>query len=267
MGRLGGNPAAPFVISRRTTQEKKPWKDLPGIERNVEAQFIRPIVLGESILPYRVFRPFEGVVPVTPDGVILDATAAANRGYAGLHGWMRDAEQIWNQNAESGSMKLIQRWNYHNELGSQFPVPGLRVVYAKAGTLPAACLVRNGSVTDHKLYWYAPANEDEGYFLICIMNSEAARKRTEALQSRGQWGARDFDKVIFTLPIPRFDETVPLHGELAAAGRDAERLAASIPLPDGVKFQRARKLVRDALTEAGIAGRIDNLVARLLDDG
>jgi hypothetical protein len=32
-----------------------------------------------------------------------------------------------------------------------------------------------------------------------------------------------------------------------------------------VKFQRARKLVRDGLTEAGIAPSIDALVARLLD--
>jgi len=67
------------------------------------------------------------------------------------------------------------------------------------------------------------------------------------------------------LAIPRFDETVSLHTELAAAGRDAENLAASLPLPEAVKFQRARKLVRDALTEAGISTRIDRLVARLLD--
>jgi hypothetical protein len=32
-----------------------------------------------------------------------------------------------------------------------------------------------------------------------------------------------------------------------------------------VKFQRARKLTREALTESGIAPHIDDLVARLLD--
>jgi hypothetical protein len=150
-------------------------------------------------------------------------------------------------------MTLIDRWNFHNELGAQFPIPPLRVVYAKAGTLPAACLVLDQSVIDHMLYWSAPTSD------------KTARERTESLQSRGQWGARHFDKVMFTLPIPRFDETVPLHAELAAAGRDAENLAASAALPEGVKFQRARKIVRDALTEAGISIRIDRLVARLLD--
>jgi hypothetical protein len=35
---------------------------------------------------------------------------------------MTAAESVWNANAESGSMKLIERWNYHNELGAQFPL-------------------------------------------------------------------------------------------------------------------------------------------------
>ena len=60
MGRLGVDPSAPFVVSRRNKQEKTPWKDLPGIENRVEAEFLHPVLLGESILPYRVFRPVRG---------------------------------------------------------------------------------------------------------------------------------------------------------------------------------------------------------------
>jgi hypothetical protein len=97
------------------------------------------------------------------------------------------------------------------------------------------------------------------------LNSESARARVESLQSRGQWGARDFDKVIFTLPIPRFDASATLHGELAAAANEAERIAMALELPEGIKFQRARKLIRDALVESGIAPQIDRLVMRLLD--
>ena len=81
LGRLGGDPTAPFVASRRNNQEKQPWKSLPGVEHRVEAEFLHPVLLGESILPYRVWRPFEGVVPVTAQGAVLDAEAAANRGY------------------------------------------------------------------------------------------------------------------------------------------------------------------------------------------
>jgi hypothetical protein len=266
MGRVGGNPDAPSVASRRSTQEKQPWKSLAGVEHQVEAEFLHPVLLGESILPYRVFRPFEGVVPVTKEGAVLDATAAANRGFAGLHGWMTAAEKIWDDNADS-DMKLIERWNYHNELGAEFPIKKLRVVYAKAGTLPAACVIRDdASVIDHMLYWAVPASEAEAGYLTAILNSETARARISKLQARGQFGARHFDKVMFTLPIPRFDAKSALHEELAATAREAERIAAEVELPEAVKFQRARALVRKALLDAGVASRIDKLVARLLGD-
>jgi len=266
LGRLGEDPTAPFVVSRRNNQEKQPWKSLAGVEHRVEAEFLHPVLLGESILPYRVWRPVEGIVPVTAQGMVLDSEAAANRGYSGLRGWMSAAEAIWNAHAESGTMKLVDRWNFHNELGAQFPLRPLRVVYAKAGTLPAACVVRDNAVIDHKLYWFAPASINEAAYLSAILNSETSRSRTASLQSRGQWGARDFDKVVFTLPIPRFDSSQPLHNELAAAAAEAERIAAAFELPETVKFQRARKLIRDALTETGIAQHVDELVARLLDE-
>lgn len=225
------------------------------------------MLLGESILPYRVWRPFEGVVPVTSHGAVLDAEAAANRGYSGLRGWMSRAEAAWNANSESGSMTLIDRWNYHNELGTQFPIPRLRVVYAASGTIPAACLLRGSSaVIEHGIYWAPASTETEGHYLVALLNSETARARVAAMQARGQWGARHFDKVMFNLPIPRFEAAMTLHNDIAAAAAEAERIAAAFEPPATVKFQRMRKLIRDALTESGIAPQIDEFVARLLDE-
>jgi len=59
----------------------------------------------------------------------------------------------------------------------------------------------------------------------------------------GQWGARHFDKVVFNLPIPRFDGMKPLHLDLAFAAKDAERIAAAVPLKAGEHFTRARKRI------------------------
>ncbi|HEY8125408.1 MAG TPA: N-6 DNA methylase [Methylocystis sp.] len=265
MGRLGADPSAPFVISRRNNQEKMPWKELPGVESRVEAEFLHSVLLGESILPYRLFKSFEGVVPVTEKGKMLDAKAAQSRGFDDLYGWMRRAEKVWADNSESGDMTLTGRFNYHNELSAQFPLAPLRVVYSKAGTNPCAALVRSSNaVIDHKLYWSAVTSANEARYLVAILNSETARKRVEAYQSRGQWGARDFDKVIFNLPIPRFDAKNKTHAALAKAAAEAERIAAALELPEGVKFQRARALVRTALTDAGVAKRIDALVDQLL---
>jgi SAM-dependent methyltransferase len=264
-GRLGADPAAPLVMSRRSSQEKRPWKELPEIQNSVEVEFLRPVLLGESILPYRIFKPFEGVIPVNGKGEVLDAEAAANRGFDGLRGWMRKAETLWKSNGADGAMTLTGRWNYHNELGAQFPIVPLRVVYSKAGTQPASCVVRDrAAIIENTLYWMG-FKETEGNYLSAILNSETARARTVQYQARGQWGARHFDKVIFNLPIPRFDAAVKLHRDLAAAAGEAEKIAALVDLPEGIKFQRARGLVRAALTEAGIAQRIDGLVVRLLD--
>ncbi len=118
---------------------------------------------------------------------------------------------------------------------------------------------------DHKLYWMRPENDAEAHYLAAILNSETTRGRVEQYQARGQWGARDFDKAIFNLPIPRFNEGNKLHRSLSDTAMRAEKIAAKVDLPEGVKFQGARRLVRAALAEAGISKKIDDLVARLLD--
>jgi hypothetical protein len=266
MGRLGADPSAPLVASRRNNQEKKPWKYLPSIENRVEADFLHPVLLGESILPYRLFKSFEGVVPVTPKGEMIDADAALARGLDGLHGWMGKAEAAWEANKKSDKLTLIGLFDYFGQLSSQFPASALRVVYAKAGTQPAAAIIRDQkNIVENLLYWCPVVSEQEASYLCAMINSETARKRIESYQARGQWGARHFDKVIFNLPIPRFDPKNKTHVALSGASLEAEKIAAAIQLPEGVKFQRARALVRSALVEAELAKRIDDLVARLLD--
>ena len=74
----------------------------------------------------------------------------------------------------------------------------------------------------------APADEAEGRYLCAILNSEAARERVAQYQSRGQWGARDFDKVMFTLPIPRFSAKERLHRALVEAAARAGALRALV---------------------------------------
>jgi hypothetical protein len=264
VGRLGGDPTAPFVASRRNNQEKAPWKILSSIEHRVESEFLHPVLLGECISPYRILQAFEGVVPVTAAGAILDAQAAANRGVSGLHGWMSEAERVWNTHRAS-TMSLIEQFDYYGKLSAQFPLSALRVIYAASGTIPAACLLRDSlGVIEHGIYWASVATEQEGHYLTAIFNSETARSRVATLQARGQWGARHFDKVVFTLPIPRFDNTIPLHSQLAEAARKAESFAATVTIPPSVKFQRARKIIRDALVDAEIAPRIEELVASVL---
>ena len=263
-GRIGSNPRMPLVTSRRTTQEKPPWNNLAGIEQAVEVEFLRPVVLGESILPFRVFRTFEGVVPVDDTGAMLDSVAAGRRGKTGLSDWLKRAEGIWESN-KNADVNFSGQLNYYGKLLSQFPVNRLRVCYAASGTLPCALVVRDPrAVIEHAVYWTKVSSVEEGHYLAAILGSEAARAKVAAIQARGQWGARHFDKVTFTLPIPRFEAKNQLHRELVESGGEAERLAAAVNVPDRVHFRTARRLIREALLEAGLSGKIDQLVSELL---
>jgi hypothetical protein len=264
-GKFGFDPAAPVVESRVRSLDKAPWNRVAPLRGQVEKEFLRPLLLGESIAPFRVLEPATAIIPWSTESKrLLDSDAALAEDYPNLAGWLRKAERLWSEHS-SGGMTLIGRWNYHNELVRQFPIAGRRVTYAASGSIPAACVVRDGrAVIEHKLYWLPATSDEEAAFLSSILNSEAARSRVSGLQSEGQFGPRDFDKVIFTLPIPRFDASIALHVALAMLALDAEAVAARVDLPAQLAFQAKRRLIRQALNAQGITARIDTLVHELL---
>lgn len=275
LGRIGADPSAPAIVSRRSSLEKEPWNAIEAVSGQVEERFLRPVLLGESILPYRVFQVFEGVVPLEEGlGMLsthrisgIDEKWRAELSYDLLQDWMQRVEKVWIEGRSPATkIDFTEQLDYYGKLSSQFPIPPLRVVYAKAGAQPAACVIREPrAVIDHMLYWMAPDTEAEAHYLCALINSEISRTRAEHYQARGQFGARHFDKVIWNLPIPRFDSKNKLHLALANAGARAEAAAKSVELVEGEKFQRARKRVRDALAELGLSAEIDELVEKLLD--
>ena len=60
---LGVGAGRRAVQSTRSSIEKAPWKNLSGMAGVVETEFVRPVLLGESILPYRALPPREAVLP------------------------------------------------------------------------------------------------------------------------------------------------------------------------------------------------------------
>ncbi len=264
-GRFGGDRNAPLVESRTGAQDKSPWKDLPPLRGQIERKFLRPFLLGESIAPFRLLEPVTAIIPWDrAQSTLLDSKMALDAGYPQLARWLRNAEALWDKHG-AGNMTLNERLDYYRNLSTQFPLKPLRVVYAKAGVRPAAAVVRdNRFVIDHMLYWMPAGGEAEARYLIAVLNSETARGRVEALQSEGQFGPRHFDKVMFSLPIPRYSATNGLHGRLALAAEEAEQLALSVALEGFRGFQAKRRAVRQALVANGVAPRIDQLVTELL---
>jgi N-6 DNA Methylase len=270
-GPLGANSAEPLVRGREGAMDKDPWRRLRPPEGRVEREFLKPLYLGESIAPFRLLAPVEAVIPVAPGRAApMDAASAANEGWARLSDWLHQCEAAWTAHGSKktdGSLRvpLLGRIDHYHGLSNQFPPKPLRVVYAKAGTLFAAALLREGAaVCDHKLYWHSPRTEAEAYYLLAILNADVLRRRIVAMQSQGWQDPRDFDKLIFELPIPAFDRRDELHSAVAAAARRAEQIAADVPLRQGVDFRVNRTAIREALEASGIAGEIDRLIGRLV---
>lgn len=261
-GMLGGSASLPLVESRRSRLEKKPWRDMPPMRAQIERQFLRPLYLGENIAPYRVLDPYEAVIAWGEEhSAMLTAAAAADAGYPHLSAWLERAEKLWEEHG--GGMPYEERINYHGSLASQFPIAPIRVVYAKAGTLPASAVIRNPEAAiDHSLYW-AAASEEEARYLTAILNSETARAAVRHLQARGQWGARHFDKVMLTLPIPTYSPSDEVHVSLVEMAKRAEEIAGAVPAK-GVHFIRLRGNIRQALADDGVDTDINARVARLL---
>jgi hypothetical protein len=263
-GRFGGDPSSPLVQSRRSVQEKRPWRTLAAIQGRVERQFLWRLYLGESIAPFRPLGPVLAVIPWNDRiNSLLDEQTAERQGYLDLAGWLQAIEQLWRTHGRSDE-PITPRLDYYGQLGAQMPPAPLRVLYTKSGTLPAAMVLRDeAAIVENLAYWAAIEDEREAHYLTAILNSDTARERVEHLQSRGQWGARHFDKVMFENVIPQFDPAEALHQDLAAAAALAEEVAAEVDVA-AVGFIRARRLIRESLSINGISGRIDQMVSSLL---
>lgn len=269
-GRLGDNPAAPRVHGRMGALDRLPWRNLEPPRGAVEVEFLRAVLLGENIAPFRLLKTALGVIP-TEGGTVLDAAAAADAGHRHLSAWLRDIEAKWVAHCSkrpdgTPRMTLKQQLDHMRKLSLQLPATGVKVVYAGSGTLlSAAALDDPHTIVEHGAYWASARSIEEAGYLMAVLNSATVLARVIPMQPRGWRDPRHFDNLVWELAIPEYDRRVALHEELANAAARAERVTEAVALTEGAHFMRQRRAIRDALTEDGIAATIDGLVSRLLD--
>lgn len=260
-----GDPLRPVVRGSAGRLDKAPWADVEPPMREVDAAFLRPALLGESVAPFRLLAPRLAVIPWDPEeNELIDAKAAMNRGYRNLMHWLERAEELWESRKRS-PMSFVERLDYYGKLTRQFPIAPIRVVYTASGTYLAAAAVRDDrAVVENKLYWAAAANMNEANYLCGVLNSEVLRASVAPWQSQGQWGARDFHKYVFNVSIPRFDGEDPLHARIAQHAAVAEEVASRTPPKEGEHFTRTRRRIRAALAEHGVGRELESLAGELL---
>lgn len=171
-GMLGRPAGTTAVRSARSAQEKRPWKLFASVETPVEESFRREVLLGSSIVPYRVMWPHKAVLPITDNGVLEPAQIVH---YPLLSARWATVEGLWNANKSARTtMTLIDRLDFQRGLQRQLPAPTHRVLYTASGNRIAATYTSNSRyVVEHKLYWLRVDSEAEGHFLAAILNSNA----------------------------------------------------------------------------------------------
>ncbi len=260
---LGGGRVA--VQSERSSTEKAPWKSLPAMEGVVEKEFVRPALLGENVLPYRLLSPRKVVLPIEGSSTLLNGDHPHLDRYPDLAGWWRSAEEVWLANRSSERLSLSEQLDFRRKLSDQLPGTPLRVVYGKAGMHVAAALVDDpNAIIDHKLYWGTVATREEGMYLCAILNSPALTEIVRPLMSYGK-DERDIDKAVWQLPIPEFDPLNTTHSRLAEIGEDQAQHIAELVLDESKNFVKLRQVLRDVLAGMPEVEELDQLVRLLIE--
>ena len=179
--------------------------------------------------------------------------------------------------------ELFDNLNHLNKLTSQLDylqgaIAGdstTRIAYTTQGEPTAALIKDNHSIVDHKLFQTICQSEEEAHYLLAIINSRVLTEKAEAFMTKGLYGARDFHKHGWKLPIPRYDAGESLHIRLSELGATAEQECQAIiaesdlgsrPAGDA-QSRAARRLLRHGWQRESATARLIELsVMELLSD-
>ena len=261
-GPLGLTAGKSRVRAASSPYEKSPWKDLPRLEGVIESEYIRLVLSGEHLLPYRTTTPLTAVVPVLkgklihPDDELLEM-------YPGLMKWWQYSAQVWLENRISDRMTLDERLNYQNNLTKQIPVPSLRIVYNASGMHVYAAKISDQSVLiNNALYWATARSHDEADFVCAILNSPITTELVRPYMPYSK-DERHVHKHVWNLAIPEFDATDPTHMKLVSLSQAATELVSSIDV-NGIHFVRARQIIRAEFDKSDICREISDIVYELI---
>ena len=273
------------VNPRRGSQDKKPWRDLDLralSEQTIETRHVHDVYLGETVAPYVTLDPLKAVLPLRRGDASLpaDGGGVGGIGLGGLERRVRERWRtisgLWEQHkARANKLNLLGQLDYYGKLSSQLEWQrnpdgrSVRVMYTGHGEPTAALLHGNGPIVDYTLFWITCKDVQEAHYLLAIINSKALYQAAIPLMAKGQFGARHLQKQLWKLPIPEYDGTETLHGEIAAAGEAAaagaaRELARLRERRDRVTVTIARRELRRWLRSSAEGARVEAAVGRLL---
>ena len=286
------------VKPRLGSQDKMKYEgQLNQLEGVMSNDHLFDVYLGECIAPYVALDPQKAALPahrptmtmpLNHDDCEGDRHHACQLELSELHSTMQrrwnNATEMYREAHKNQAVKdLYSRLNHQSILTSQLDYlrsaiagdASTRVAYTTAGR-PTATIIRdNHAILDTKLYQTECQSYDEACYITALLNSEALTAAVEIFMSKGLYGARDFHKHGWKLPIPRYHSSDSLHAHLSELGKAAEQecdtLIANSDIPTkpagDAQSRKARKLLRhEWQPNSATAQDIEAAVAELLSD-
>ncbi len=247
---------------------------LNQLEGVVSNDHLFDVYLGECIAPYVALDPQKAALPVhritmtmplIHDDCEDDKHDACQLEVAELHPTMQrrwnNAAELYREAHKNQAIKdLYSNLNHLNKLTSQLgylraAIAGdgtVRVAYTTQGQPTAAIIKDKQAILDHKMYQTICQSVDEACYLIAVLNSKGLTNAVVEFMTKGLYGARDFHKHAWKLPIPCYDASDSLHVRLSELGKAAEQECVAIiansdiltkPAGD-TQSREARKLLR-----------------------
>jgi len=276
----GLNPDAPFVRTSRESisKAKKPW-DKVEMEGAIEGGFIFATLLGNDIFSFchQQLRPVVLPVSISSSGKnkMLDADLARS-GKPLMSKWLSKCQSYWEELATKTSKtnfpRIVDRLNRGAGLTNQnseryailFPASGTHVAACMLDTRPLPSFRINGQeikpvdfLADAKTYVYRTDSEEEGIYLVGILNSRIINEEIKKTQSQGSFGPRDIHKRPLEIPFPGYDPKNQEHKRIVDLTRQAI-IQATAFMNSG---RKGRKKFRNELE--GIE-ELDKLVVNLI---
>ena len=286
------------VKPRLGSQDKMKYEgQLNQLEGVVSNDHLFDIYLGECIAPYVALDPQKAALPVHRPTMTMplnhddcedDKHDACRLDVAELHSTMQrrwnNAVEMYREAHKNQAIKdLYDRLNYQNILTSQLEYlrsttagdGTVTVAYTQSGQPTAAIIRDSNAIADRKLYQTVCQSEHEAYYVLGVINSDGLATAAATFMTKGLYGARDFEKHGWKLPIPRYDANEPLHVSLSELGATAEQECQALIVNSDImskpagdaQSRAARKMLRhEWQPNSEVAQDIEAAVAELLSD-
>ena len=286
------------VRPRLGNQDKVTYEgQLRQLEGVVHDDHIFDVYMGECIAPFIALDPLKAALPVHRPTLVMplnhddcddEKHGACRLEIGSLHDsmrrrWEKAAEMFSEAHKGQSIENLYNRVNHQNALTSQLEyLQGaitdggtIRLAYTSAGRPTATIIKDEHAILENALFQTVCRSEDEAYYVLTVINSNALAAATAPFMPKGLYGSRHFHKHGWKLPIPRYDTRDLLHARLSKLGKTAEQecqaLIAKSDImsnpPGDTQSRAARRLLRHQWQPTSVTAQaIDAAVVQLLSD-